>query len=264
MLFGLPLLVLLSTNYRVESSAVDLSPTPGDGPIQAWEKLEALIKTSSELEGDWHSEASIVPENTGEHQPIQWLPEIPQHDLVEAEQDQQQGSMDPLQEQPPPWGLQKPPRLVEDTPELQQPAPADSDEPQEQFLSVDQTPAPPILVPRGPALMKPLNLPLFTRIMSPIPSGVFKPEGGTRPLPIPVKQMFLPPAPTKPTPPQYGAVDALCHLDRIYVRIKKDLFVNPSEAWRYLKVGTCSVNEDTAQHYYFLYYLKGCGLKYEV
>lgn len=244
MLFALLLLVLLSTNCRVESSAVDLSLTQGDGPVQAWENLEALIKTSSEFKDDWHSEASIVPSyQIGEYQPIHWFQEVPQQALVKPKQSQQQASM----------ALQQGPQL-----------PLGPRGPQQQLLSVGQTPDQQILVPRAHGTPQPLNLPLFTRIMFPIPRGLFKPEGGISPLPDAVRQMLLPPAPVKPTPPQYGAVDALCHLDRMYVRIKKGVFVNPSEAWRYLKVGTCPVNEDTAEHYYFLYYLKGCGLKYEV
>lgn len=263
MLFGLPLLIFLFANYRVESSPADLSLTKEDGAVEAWEKLEAVIKTSPELEGDWQSEASIVPSfKTGEHQQIQWFSEVPQQDLVEpAQDDQQQVSVVPQQEQLP-WGPQTTQQLVlVDSQVPQQPLPMDSEKPQQ---SGGQTSDQLILFPRAPGAPQPLILPLFTKVMSPIPSGVFKPEGGTRPLPDAVRQMFLPPAPTKLPSPQYGAVDVLCHLDRIYVRIKKELFVNPSEAWRYLKVGTCAVNEDTAQHYYFLYYLKACGFKYEV
>ncbi|XP_062399137.1 zona pellucida sperm-binding protein 3 [Sardina pilchardus] len=118
--------------------------------------------------------------------------------------------------------------------------------------------------PTIPLVPQPLNLPQFTVVKSPMSSGVFEPSGDTRPLPEGVKPIFLPPAPTYAPPPQYnGAVDALCHLDRIYVRIKKELFYKPDDAWRNLKIGTCPVNEASKDHYYFLYYLRGCGLKYE-
>ncbi|XP_048104515.1 zona pellucida sperm-binding protein 3 isoform X1 [Alosa alosa] len=131
-------------------------------------------------------------------------------------------------------------------------------------LPQQQVPVVPVLPQQQvPVVPKPLDLPEFNVVMSPIGSGVFKPEVGTRALPEPVKQIFLPPAATTAPPPQYGNVDALCHLDRMYVRIKKELFSKPGDAWQYLKIGTCEVNQATADHYYFLYYLKGCGLKYE-
>ncbi|KAL2086746.1 hypothetical protein ACEWY4_017805 [Coilia grayii] len=111
----------------------------------------------------------------------------------------------------------------------------------------------------SPPFLPLLKLPLFNIDMSPVSRDIFNPEEGTRPLPEEVIPKLLPPEHREEPPAQWGKVDALCHLDRIYVRIKKDVFGKPADAWRYLKVGTCPVNEATAEHYYFLYYLKDCG-----
>ncbi|XP_063056138.1 uncharacterized protein zp3c [Engraulis encrasicolus] len=104
-----------------------------------------------------------------------------------------------------------------------------------------------------------LNLPMFSIDMSPLGSGVFRPEEGTRHLPEAVIPKLLPPTPTDPAPPQNGKVDALCHLDRIYIRIRKDLFSYPENARQYLRVGPCPVNQARGDHYYFLYYLNNCS-----
>ncbi|KAG5855698.1 hypothetical protein ANANG_G00051850 [Anguilla anguilla] len=71
---------------------------------------------------------------------------------------------------------------------------------------------------------------------------------------------ILPPAPPKPSFPM---VDALCHMDRIYVRILKNA-VNDTRAWRHLYFGNCRVNAARGLHYYFLYPITSCGLKPQV
>ncbi|KAF1394804.1 hypothetical protein PFLUV_G00004950 [Perca fluviatilis] len=96
----------------------------------------------------------------------------------------------------------------------------------------------------------------------------FKPETGARPLPDWASDMLLETVSdsmetdtfaTETARPQL--VDILCHVDRIYVRIKKSVF-KTSNAHRYLKFGTCRVNQATKDHYYFLYLLTAdCGFK---
>ncbi|KAL7845727.1 hypothetical protein AOLI_G00239190 [Acnodon oligacanthus] len=108
-----------------------------------------------------------------------------------------------------------------------------------------------------------LNLPESQRILaSDVNEDLFRPERTQRPLPDLMKSILLPPT----TPPIVAAtsasrpVDMLCHLDRIYVKVLKSLFKNPN-AWQYLKVGTCPVNQARKEHYYFLYYLNSCDVK---
>lgn len=102
---------------------------------------------------------------------------------------------------------------------------------------------------------------------SEVQKEVFKPDKVSRPLPKSVKDMLL-----KATakPPSTGAparppnVEILCHLDRVYTRIRRVLF-KTREAYKYLKVGKCPVNQGTKEHYYFLYLLEtDCGFDKEV
>ncbi|XP_074485182.1 zona pellucida sperm-binding protein 3 [Sebastes fasciatus] len=93
---------------------------------------------------------------------------------------------------------------------------------------------------------------------------VFKPEKGARPLPDSAKEMLLKTVST--TPATAGTarpklVEILCHVDRIYVRIRREVF-KTRDAYKYLKLGTCPVNQGTKNHYYLLYLLKtDCGFK---
>ncbi|KAI3352847.1 hypothetical protein L3Q82_019423 [Scortum barcoo] len=49
----------------------------------------------------------------------------------------------------------------------------------------------------------------------------------------------------------------------MYVRIRREVF-NTLDAYKYLKLGTCPINQGTKEHYYFLYLLKtDCGFKTE-
>ncbi|XP_072319712.1 zona pellucida sperm-binding protein 3 [Eucyclogobius newberryi] len=83
----------------------------------------------------------------------------------------------------------------------------------------------------------------------------FKPETGVRPLPNSVMPLLFPTStvpPTESTQPK--VLEMLCHIDRIYVRIRRDVF-KTSDAYKYLKLGSCAVNQATPTHYYFLYLL---------
>ncbi|KAI4899790.1 hypothetical protein NFI96_011799, partial [Prochilodus magdalenae] len=117
----------------------------------------------------------------------------------------------------------------------------------------------------GPTPHPSLKLPESQRILaSDINKDLFRPEGNRRPVTDLLKSILLPPtSPPRTSSPASAAsrpVDMLCHIDRIYVRVLKSLFTNP-DAWKFLKVGTCAVNEAKDDHYYFLYYLNSCNVK---
>ncbi|XP_038570675.1 zona pellucida sperm-binding protein 3-like [Micropterus salmoides] len=93
---------------------------------------------------------------------------------------------------------------------------------------------------------------------------VFKPEQGARSLPNLANEMLLVTA--APTP-AIGAtagtklVEILCHVDRMYVRIRREVF-KTRDAYKYLKLGTCPVNKGTKEHYYLEYLLRtDCGFE---
>ncbi|CAK6962868.1 zona pellucida sperm-binding protein 3 [Scomber scombrus] len=98
------------------------------------------------------------------------------------------------------------------------------------------------------------------------PIELFKPEKGARPLPNLAKKILLPDDASALTtgnsaPPKL--VEILCHVDRIYVRIKREVFKS-RDAYKYLKLGACPVNQGTKEHYYLLHLLKtDCGYKKE-
>uniref|UniRef100_A0A3B4E5K7 ZP domain-containing protein n=1 Tax=Pygocentrus nattereri TaxID=42514 RepID=A0A3B4E5K7_PYGNA len=125
----------------------------------------------------------------------------------------------------------------------------------------------PLEVSRGPAscpvLPLGLNLPESQRILpSDVNEDLFRPERNQRPVPDLLKSILLSPTSPPTVPSETSAsrrVDMLCHLDRVYVRVLKSLFNNPN-AWQYLKLGTCPVNQARDEHYYFLYYLNSCNV----
>ncbi|KAJ8284938.1 hypothetical protein COCON_G00037880 [Conger conger] len=85
------------------------------------------------------------------------------------------------------------------------------------------------------------------------------------PLSAEAKAVMLPvtaktPVTAKPLKPM---VEALCHLDRMYVRIRKDA-VKGRLSWKYLYFGNCRVNAARGAHYYFLYNMTRCGLRPQV
>ncbi|XP_077575619.1 zona pellucida sperm-binding protein 3 [Stigmatopora nigra] len=98
------------------------------------------------------------------------------------------------------------------------------------------------------------------------PKELFMPEKGFRPVPDTIKKILLAQPPT--VVPTGGAaksklVDVLCHIDRMYVKVSKELF-SSRDAFRDLKLGKCVVNQATSEHYYLLYLLKSnCGFKRE-
>ncbi|XP_074539952.1 zona pellucida sperm-binding protein 3 [Halichoeres trimaculatus] len=101
---------------------------------------------------------------------------------------------------------------------------------------------------------------------SKIQKEAFKPEKGSRPLPNSVKEILLvgsssAKASMKAARPKL--IEILCHVDRMYVRVRRELF-KTKEAYKDLKLGSCPVNQGTKEHYYFLYLLKSkCGFKKE-
>uniref|UniRef100_UPI0037E88625 zona pellucida sperm-binding protein 3 n=1 Tax=Semicossyphus pulcher TaxID=241346 RepID=UPI0037E88625 len=102
---------------------------------------------------------------------------------------------------------------------------------------------------------------------SKVPKEVFKPEKGARPLPNSVKEMLLGSISTASATGRAAArpklIEILCHVDRIYVRLRRELF-KTRDAYKYLKLGSCPVNQGTKVHYYFLYLVKtDCGFKKE-
>ncbi|XP_023277786.1 zona pellucida sperm-binding protein 3-like [Seriola lalandi dorsalis] len=114
------------------------------------------------------------------------------------------------------------------------------------------------------------KLPEYVNVLSSkYPKEAFKPEKGARPLPDWVKEMLLRPS-TAAKPAAGGAaagrgklVEILCHVDRMYVRIRRQVF-KTRDAYKNLKLGTCPVNQGTKDHYYLLYLLKtDCGFKRE-
>ncbi|XP_065151452.2 zona pellucida sperm-binding protein 3 [Paramisgurnus dabryanus] len=109
-----------------------------------------------------------------------------------------------------------------------------------------------------------LRLPEYVRIQaSDLRKDYFSPEMGSMEVPPEVQTILLPsgmPA-WRPSYTTAGKkVEVLCHLDRIYVRVQKSVFADIN-AWKNLKLGTCSVNKATASHYYFRQNLKDCKMR---
>ncbi|XP_051994114.1 zona pellucida sperm-binding protein 3-like [Xyrauchen texanus] len=107
-----------------------------------------------------------------------------------------------------------------------------------------------------------LELPEWVRTeASEVYYDFFKPEMGVRLVPEEVKSILLPekPAPKRPSSMTKKMVQVLCYLDRMYVRVLKTVFTNP-QAWKYLTLGSCPVNNVTTSHYYFRCPLTGCGM----
>lgn len=99
------------------------------------------------------------------------------------------------------------------------------------------------------------------------PKELFMPEKGARPIPASVKEMLLAPPPTVASLGEAAKnklVEVLCHIDRMYVKVSKELF-STRDTFKDLKLGKCPVNEGTSEHYYLLYLLKNdCGFKRQV
>ncbi|XP_061130985.1 zona pellucida sperm-binding protein 3 [Syngnathus typhle] len=98
------------------------------------------------------------------------------------------------------------------------------------------------------------------------PKELFIPEKGVRPLPDSVKKMLLAPPPTVASiggAAKSKLVEVLCHIDRMYVKVSKELF-STRDAFKDLKLGKCPVNEGTSEHYFLLYLLNAdCGFERE-
>ncbi|XP_049428414.1 zona pellucida sperm-binding protein 3 isoform X1 [Epinephelus fuscoguttatus] len=94
----------------------------------------------------------------------------------------------------------------------------------------------------------------------------FKPEKGARALPDWLKERLRKTASSTSAAGKTArsrVVEVLCHVDRMYVRIKREVF-KTSSAYKYLKLGKCAVNQGTKAHYYLLYLLTtDCGFNKE-
>lgn len=128
-------------------------------------------------------------------------------------------------------------------------------------------PQPPVSVDTNDTLPGSKRVPPFLVVSSSKdPVEAFKPEMGARDLPEAVKEMLLQAlgaTPATPAPPTGGgkAVEVRCHIDRMYVRVKKAIF-KVNTAIQNLKLGICAVNKILDEHYYFLYPLTAnCGFQ---
>ncbi|TSK17878.1 Zona pellucida sperm-binding protein 3 [Bagarius yarrelli] len=114
------------------------------------------------------------------------------------------------------------------------------------------TPCPPLMLPES----QPIDF-------SAVQKSMFEPARIRRPVPDEMKTILLPkpsPVTTTPLPSEPKVIELLCHVDRIYVRVLRSLLTDPN-AEQYLKVGTCSVNKNTAEYYYFLYPIDSCDVQ---
>lgn len=94
---------------------------------------------------------------------------------------------------------------------------------------------------------------------------LFKPDNHTRPLPPSYKDMLLqaPVLSHIPPPPVRKLIEILCHVDRMYVRIRREIF--KQDVLKDLRFGKCGVTVGNQEYYYFLYLLnQDCGIQKEV
>ncbi|XP_070843097.1 zona pellucida sperm-binding protein 3 [Chaetodon trifascialis] len=116
----------------------------------------------------------------------------------------------------------------------------------------------------GSSIPEALKVPEYVIVpASKVQKEVFKPEKGARPLPNSIKEMLLAASATSDEAAKSKLIEILCHVDRMYVRISREVF-KTKDAYKYLKLGTCPVNQGNAAHYFLLYLLKtDCGFKKE-
>lgn len=93
---------------------------------------------------------------------------------------------------------------------------------------------------------------------------LFKPGGPTRPLDPRIKNMLLQAKAPPPTAaPVRPPVEALCHVDLMFLRIRKDIFSQNVRGD--LRFGKCQVTLMSPEHYYFYIFLnQDCGIQKEV
>ncbi|XP_034044631.1 zona pellucida sperm-binding protein 3 [Thalassophryne amazonica] len=108
------------------------------------------------------------------------------------------------------------------------------------------------------------RLPVYVRVKaSQDPKLLFSPALGSRPLPPAAKEVLFRSVSSvsagQPSMPKL--VEMMCHFDKMYVRIRTDVF-STRQAYKYLKLGWCPVNRGNSQYYYFQYSLDAnCGFK---
>lgn len=93
---------------------------------------------------------------------------------------------------------------------------------------------------------------------------LFKPENLTKPLPLVIKNMLLQAAEPPPIiAPVRKLIEVLCHIDRMFVRIRREIFMQ--DVKKDLRYGKCNVSTSNEEYYYFLYMLDDdCGNQKEV
>lgn len=92
---------------------------------------------------------------------------------------------------------------------------------------------------------------------------LFKPENRTQPLPLPIKNMLLQAAALPPTVELVRKlIEILCYIDRMYVRIRKDIF--KQDILKDLRYGKCNLKSRGEYYYYTRSLNEDCGLQKEV
>ncbi|XP_072240047.1 zona pellucida sperm-binding protein 3 [Leuresthes tenuis] len=120
----------------------------------------------------------------------------------------------------------------------------------------------------GPSVARAKKLPKYLVVSSTSDHKEdLKPEKRAREVPKWLKNVLLGSPPTLPRAAgathKSDLLEIQCHFDRIYVRIRKEVFKS-QVAYKYLKLGTCPVTYGNKDHYFLMHSLKkDCGFKVE-
>lgn len=93
---------------------------------------------------------------------------------------------------------------------------------------------------------------------------LFEPEMGTQPMPPVITDMLLSAgSPPLTVEPLRKNPEVLCHLDRMFVRLRRDLF--NQDIMLDLRFGKCYVTVSNADYYFVLHFMnQDCGTQKEV